>query len=277
MKTKTFFSLLSPALPLLCALAVLLAPATAGADESGATLDWDKIETLRWDPALGDFVVGERPKPIDWSAAERVQWDAENRRFQVIKRSTAEMDAADAPSNRQFDERGYRLSVRDQIDIQVFEEPDLSLTQRIDGDGQIRIPLLGNRRIAGKTVREAEDFIENLYQEEGMLRDPMITVRVNQYAPKEVSILGAVGRPGKQEFPIERNRLDIVDVVSRAGGFSGIARGNAVHITRRDERTGEEETFTVNVESMITGSRRGDGERFYVYPGDVIWVPERVF
>lgn len=171
----------------------------------------------------------------------------------------------------------YQLSVRDQIQLVVYEEPDLSTEQRIDGRGQVRIPLIGTTRLAGMTVREAEEYLERAYVEQKFLRNPMVSIRVADYAPKEVDVLGAVVTPGKLTFPMEANSLDIVDVISRMGGFTGIARSNRVRVTRVGS-DGRETDFTVNVERMITGRGRGGPEQpVDIYPGDVIWVPERLF
>ncbi len=260
----------------------------AETDDSRSAIDWQSTDQIRWDPETRRLVVDERAAPgseqvpapeqssrpaqpeIRWDSLNQIRWDRETQSF-----VTTERTAASQPGTA-FDARNYQLSVRDQVEIQVFGEADLNITQRIDGAGQIRIPLLGNHRVTGLSVREAEDFIENLYVENRILRNPIVTVRVVEYAPREVAILGAVGRPGTQDFPIERNDMDIVEVVARAGGFTGIARSNAVSVTRQEEN-GRERTYTVDVESMITGSRRDGTERFKILPGDVIWVRERVF
>ncbi len=253
-------------------------------------IDWGAGDQIQWDPETRQLVVTPRDEtespsgeagevaepieprqPIRWDSLEQIQWDPETRSFITTER-TAPTPASETPS--EFDERNYRLSVRDQVEFEVFDE-DLSQTQRIDGSGQIRIPLLGNQAIAGMSVREAEDFIERLYVENRILRNPVVTIRVAEYAPKEVSIFGAVARQGTQEFPIERNRMDIVEVVSRAGGFRDIARQDDVKVTRILEN-GDERTFSVDVEAMITG-RRQSPERFHVLPGDVIYVRERIF
>jgi polysaccharide export outer membrane protein len=178
--------------------------------------------------------------------------------------------AAATPAN-------YQLSIRDQIQLIVYDEPDLSTEQRIDGRGQVRIPLIGTTRLAGMTVREAEEYLERAYVEQQFLRNPMVSIRVADYSPKEVDVLGAVVTPGKLTFPMEANSLDIVDVISRMGGFTGIARSNRVRVTRVG-RDGRETDLTVNVERMITGRGRGAREQpVDIFPGDVIWVPERLF
>jgi len=171
----------------------------------------------------------------------------------------------------------YQLSIRDQVQLSVYGEPDLKVDQRIDGKGQIRVPLLGTVKISGMTVRDAEEFIQNSYIDNRLLRHPMVTIRVADYAAKEVSVFGAVVSPGKLEFPIEAGKLSIVDVIAAMGGFTGIAKSNAVQVTRSDS-SGQKNEFKVDVESMITDrKRKKKTDDVEIIPGDVIFVPERIF
>jgi polysaccharide export outer membrane protein len=171
----------------------------------------------------------------------------------------------------------YRIQIRDQVSLTVFDEPDLSTVQRLDANGQMRIPLLGNIKFSGMTIRDAEDMLEKRFIEGEFLKQPMVTVRIAEYATREVSVLGAVRSPGVIPFPFEVNSMDIVDVISKTGGLAGIAKGESVRVTRLGD-SGGEETFTVNVEALITGrGRRSNTERFLIYPGDVIYVPDRLF
>ena len=89
---------------------------------------------------------------------------------------------------------------------------------------------------------------------------------------------GAVRSPGNFQFPKETTSLDIADLITRLGGFTPTAKSDAVSVIRR-KPDGKEEVTTVDVERMISGRRRGDSSRrdFAVYPGDRIWVPERLF
>ena len=75
--------------------------------------------------------------------------------------------------------------------------------------------------------------------------------------------------------------MNIVEVISRAGGFSEIARKNKVYVTRTiyDERGNavKTETYTVDVEGLSKGLVRfGTSKKFWIYPGDRIEVPERL-
>lgn len=171
----------------------------------------------------------------------------------------------------------YKLNVRDQIEIVLFGEPDLTTTQRIDADGQVRLPHIGTVIITGKTVREAEDFVQKLYIEHKILKHPMATVRVVDYAVRDVAIFGEVARPGKLVFPTEVESLDIVDVIANCGGFTQMAKSSDVQVTRR-KSDGTDEVFIVNVQAMIAPGRgRRPQERVLILPGDVIRVPQIIF
>ena len=188
-------------------------------------------------------------------------------------------EPADLPESAEQDQ-SYRLVFRDLVRVTVFGEGDLGVEQRVDGNGAIRLGLLGNLKIAGMTLREAERAIEEAYVREAYLRDPQVTIQIVEYSVKEVSVFGHVGRPGPVVFPHERNSMDIVELISRVGGFSPSARSDRVQITRHDEE-GKEVVSEVDVDRLISGGRRRGSnpnrETFAIYPGDIIFVPERIW
>lgn len=169
----------------------------------------------------------------------------------------------------------YRLYPRDVVAFAVQGEPGLTAQLRLSGSGGVNLPLLGEVRIAGLTLSEAETRIQEAYVEGEIFIRPQVTLQVTEYSKKEISILGQISRQGRVEFPPEVSALSIVEAVSAAGGFNRIARADNVRVTRKNLETGEETTFVVNVERMISG--RGNEELFYVLPGDVVFVPERLF
>ena len=173
-------------------------------------------------------------------------------------------------------ESSYVLNPRDSVTVTVYRHTDLSTAQRIDGNGRIRMSLIGTVEIAGKSIREAEDHIRERYRDERILRNAEVAITVEDYAPRYAAVMGNVESPGRILFPIEENRVDIVDIISQAGGFTRIARADRVRLTRVNA-DGEENTLTVNVQEMMQGTDREDRSRVYVYPGDTIFVPERLF
>lgn len=172
----------------------------------------------------------------------------------------------------------YRLAGGDSVTVNIYGEPDLSASQRLDVTGTLRLPLIGEIKVGGMSVREAEKTLEKLYLERQILKDPLVTISVASYALREVSVLGAVRSPGNFQFPKETTSLDIVDLITRVGGFLPTAKSDAVNVVRKTA-DGTERVTTIDVESMITKRRQGDASRrdFLIYPGDRIWVPERLF
>lgn len=172
-------------------------------------------------------------------------------------------------------ESAYRLFERDLVAFSVYGEKEMSAQLRISGTGMINVPLLGDIHVVGLDLASAERKIEKTFIEQHIFIRPQITLQVAEYSKKEISILGQIGRQGKIELPVESVEMSIVNAISLAGGLSRIAKGDSVRVTRRNLETGEEEVFIVNVERMIEG--RSKEEAFSVFPGDVIFVPERLF
>lgn len=172
----------------------------------------------------------------------------------------------------------YHLSSGDTVLITVYNEPELTVTQTLARSGEVRLPLIGEIILTDKSVREAERILETTYRERQFLRAPVVTLTVTAYFPREISVLGAVRNPGTMVFPRDVTSLDIVEVVTRVGGFLPVSKTDAVAITRR-AADGTETTQTVDLENTISGRHRAGRGRadFPIYPGDRIWVPERLF
>jgi polysaccharide export outer membrane protein len=172
----------------------------------------------------------------------------------------------------------YRIAAGDSLSVNIYGEPDLSTSQRLDTTGVVRLPMVGEMKLGGLTVREAENTLEKTYRDRELLKNPLVSISVSNYALREVSVLGAVRSPGTFQFPKETTSLDIAELITRLGGFTPTAKSDAVSVIRR-KPDGREEVTTVDVERMISGRRRGDSNQrdFAVYPGDRIWVPERLF
>lgn len=173
---------------------------------------------------------------------------------------------------------GYRLSAGDQIAISVYGEPDFTANQLIDRDGVVRLPEIEDTKLAGLSVRDAERAIQNIYVEKQILKKPRVNLVVIAFAPREVIVFGAVRAPGSLVFPRDLTSLDIIEIITRAGGFLPTAKSDAVTVTRKTT-DGREKSETVDVDGMLSGRRRRDQKRvdYPIYPGDRIFVNERLF
>ena len=170
----------------------------------------------------------------------------------------------------------HTLGLADRVRITVYQEDDLTSLVRIDARGRVNLPLIQEIVIGGMTVVEAQAAIENAYKDGRYLRNPQVTINVEEYAPREVSISGAVRSPGRYALPIE-STLTVVDLVTKAGGITDIGKGTAVTITRFLP-DGTKKVFTVDVDSVIRGKKdtKSDDSSLVLLPGDNVYVPERL-
>ncbi len=171
------------------------------------------------------------------------------------------------------DARDYRIAPRDNLQFQIFEEPDSLLLQRVSSDGEIAVPLLGSVKISGMTLRQAESYIEKHYREGGFYLKPQVILSFESYAPRSVSVLGQVNNPNQIDFSIERGDIGILTAITRAGGFTRVAQTDAVKVIRTID--GKETTFTVNVTAYLND--KDATQQFKLMPDDIVFVPERVF
>jgi polysaccharide export outer membrane protein len=170
----------------------------------------------------------------------------------------------------------YKLTNTDRLRIVVFGEPDLSTISRIDARGNVNLYLVGDVPVSGCTINEAQKIIESAYRDGRYLRTPQVTISVEDYAPRMVTVDGQVKNPGPISLPTE-STLTVYQAIIRAGGFTDIAKGSAVSVTRILP-DGTKKVFTVNVDSLIKGKDRAkvNDDTLLLEPGDIIYVSERL-
>lgn len=171
----------------------------------------------------------------------------------------------------------YKLRSGDVIRVTVFDEPDLSVSQKLDPNGVVIIPLLGRTELSGISLRDAETKIEQLFISEEYLIRPQVSVAIENYAEQVFYIFGEVNRPGAKSFPEGRQSLDILEAITLGGDLSQFAKRSEIVIRRPITGQNKEEKIVVDLDEMIRGNRRGLEELIIVYPEDRIFVPERIF
>jgi polysaccharide export outer membrane protein len=168
--------------------------------------------------------------------------------------------------------RDYVLQPQDRIRIDIFQEPELSKEVRVLQEGTVTLPLVGTIELTGKSVRQAEEFIRELYEKD-FLVDPQVAVTVVEYTARFVKVFGSVGRPGVVEFPPEKG-LTLLEAIARAGAFNRLADKKRVTLTRTGP-DGKTETSSHDADEL-TNPKRGAGQDVPLMPDDVIFVGERI-
>ncbi|WP_298336258.1 polysaccharide biosynthesis/export family protein [uncultured Erythrobacter sp.] len=123
----------------------------------------------------------------------------------------------------------YALRPSDQISVNVFREPDLSLAEvRLGVNGAVSLPLLGTIPAAGMTSRELEQDITKRLLAAG-LRSPMVSVNIANYASHLVTVEGSVEDPGVYTFQ-PGSRLS--SAIAMGGGPTRTANTEQVAVFR---------------------------------------------
>jgi polysaccharide export outer membrane protein len=184
----------------------------------------------------------------------------------------------------------YQVGPEDQLEIDIYGQDKLYRELRVNGQGEITMPLVGVVKVAGLTPQEIEKRLVNLYDAR-FLVNPQITVTVKQFRHQRVAVTGAVAKPGSYEIIGPRTLLE---VLSLAGGFSnlgtptggGAQAGDMVNVIRHQNapdlaktiKAGAVQPFAPKTETMVIDLRRlVSGQEpqlnIMVRNGDVIHVP----
>ena len=174
------------------------------------------------------------------------------KRLIVLGSAALLLALADVPSGLAGAET-YKLGARDKLLITVYGERDLSGEFEVDSGGAISMPLIGDVRAAGSTVRELEKRVTDKLRD-GYLRKPMVSAAV--VARRPFFIDGAVDRPG--EYPASEG-MTVREAVAVAGGFKFWANTENALVARRSDSPGR--TRTVAIDD-------------FVGPGDYIWIQD---
>jgi polysaccharide biosynthesis/export protein len=160
----------------------------------------------------------------------------------------------------------YVLGPGDQIEVDVFGEPDLSRTVTIKPDGIIALPLVDQVKAAGKTAAQLEAELTRIYAK--YLRAPSIAVLVRQFRMHPIYIMGEVSKPGRYDLTAD---MTFLDALSLAGGATDKANLDGAQLVRFNN--GKSTAIPLKANQIIQG--KDSTPNVKLQPGDLIYVPRR--
>lgn len=107
----------------------------------------------------------------------------------------------------------YLLGPGDEIELSVYQEPELRTVTKLSQSGHINVPLIGQIHLEGKNIEQAKRTIEEIFKD-GYLKNPDVTIIVRQYRP--FFIHGEVKLPGSYKYQAE---LNLEQAIALAGGL----------------------------------------------------------
>ena len=185
------------------------------------------------------------------------------------------LQAATPPAAPAANQASYIVGPSDVLTITVFNQATLSGKFTIEGDGTIAYPLLGRVSAGGMTVQAVErrihDGLANRY-----LKEPQVSVTVDQFRSQQIFVMGEVRQPGTLQFT---GSMTLIEALVRAGSTTEKA-GTEVVVVRpltgaaaaaAASPTGgpDNETIRVNLQNLQTGAL---SQNVTLRAGDTIFV-----
>lgn len=173
----------------------------------------------------------------------------------------------------------YLLGPDDQIDISGPELTEFAgKPVRIDGQGDVQVPLAGRVHVAGLTVQDAEQALDKALS--AYIRQPQVAVNLTEGRSAPVSVMGAVNTPGVQQV---QGHKTLLEMLAAAGGLRQDA-GYSVRVTRQLEwgciplpgakldASGKFTVAELNLKEIMEAKDPADN--IQILPHDVISVPK---
>lgn len=185
--------------------------------------------------------------------------------------TSAPGDAPPAPPPNAVTSPDYIIGPGDQVQVFVWQNPDLSVTVPVRPDGKISTPLVEDLVAVGKTPSQLAREMEKALAE--YIRSPQVNIIVTNAVStfSQIKVIGEVTSP--QALPY-REGLTALDAVLAVGGLTQFASGNRAKIVRKGP-DGKETVIKVRLDALV---RKGKvSENVALRPGDVLIVPASVF
>ncbi len=166
----------------------------------------------------------------------------------------------------------YFIGVDDVVGVNVWKNPDLSISVPVRPDGKISVPLIGEVLAGGKKpVDVAKEITKRLSK---YIIEPKVAVileQLNSHAYlSRVRITGAVRNQLSISF---RQGMTVLDIVLEAGGLNEFASANSTKLFRKIN--GHIEAIDIDLSDILHDGNMQTN--IAVQPGDIISIPERAF
>ncbi len=165
----------------------------------------------------------------------------------------------------------YKLAPGDVVGVSVADWPGNSTpSAAITPDGLVSMPMLGQIKLAGKTVPQATALLTTKWKK--YIIDPMVTVSLLQKHSQTVVFSGSLVRPGAMEY---RPGMRIVEALAEAGGAistanagGGVPIADPVHVSVAHD-DGTKQVLNLSSPETLAGTDMD----ILLQPGDVVTIP----
>ncbi len=184
---------------------------------------------------------------------------------QSVAVASEQKSTTDSIEGDQSDSLGfYKINAGDVLDVSVWKEEELQREIRVLPDGHISFPLAGDIVVSGKSLVQVKKVLVEKLSE--YISDPVVNISVKSAEGNMVYVIGQVKEPG--QFTMYQP-LDVMQVLSLAGGLTAFAKANDIKILRRTN------TGSTAIDIEYGEFEEGDEleKNILLQSGDVIVVP----
>lgn len=175
-----------------------------------------------------------------------------------------------APAEASTPDYNYIVGPGDSLSINVWRNPELSMSVPVRPDGKVTMPLVDELVAQGKTSNEIAREVEKVLGK--LVRDPVVTVIVTGFVGPYSEQIRVVGEAAKPQALPYKQKMTLLDVMIAVGGLTDFADGNNASITRAAEGN---KRYAVRIKDLI---KRGDiSANVEMKPGDVLIIPQGWF
>ncbi|MGC2477344.1 MAG: polysaccharide biosynthesis/export family protein [Candidatus Sulfotelmatobacter sp.] len=171
-------------------------------------------------------------------------------------------DAPIKPADQPDQSAMVKLGPGDLIEINVYNVPELTSKVRVSNSGDVYLPLIDYVHLEGLSQEEAQGVIEKRLADGGFVRNPHVTIFVDDASSQGVVVIGEVTKPGI--YP-DTTAHKLYEMISQAGGFTQNA-SRKIAILRK----GESEPIRLDLPRDLADDLKANVE---ILPGDTITIP----
>jgi polysaccharide biosynthesis/export protein len=179
--------------------------------------------------------------------------------------SWAQVTVKDAPPAAVRDQSAIAIGPGDLLDLSVFDVPELVLRVRVDVNGCVSLAFLGDVKVGGMTVGNAQRLIARELVARQLVKDPQVSIFIEEFATQGITVYGEVNAPGI--YPL-MGPHHLYDVISAAGGLT-LKAGRTVTVLHAGQSDRPEVVALVNINA---GENPPEHANVPIYPGDTIVV-----
>lgn len=148
-----------------------------------------------------------------------------------------------AYTNFEHEKKEYILKPYDKLDVRIYTNDGIQLIDMVEGNkinqnsrsvspylvdqsGLVKVPTLGWTKVAGLTIKETEQLLEEKYSQ--YYQKPFVLVNVTN---RRVIVFSAGSTKGTV-LPIENEHFTLVEALAQAGGIDDFSKAYKIKLLR---------------------------------------------